>query len=37
MLIDQTAYFLLLVPASAVVFLAFYYCTWLSWELFINN
>ena len=30
-------YYSLLPSAAFVVFLIFYYVTWLSWELFTNN
>ena len=34
---SDLAYWLLLPPAGFLVTLVFYYCTWLAWELFINN
>jgi len=36
-LLSSASYNVLLAPAVFIVTLVYYYFTWLSWELFINN
>jgi len=37
MLVSDLSYALLAAPAAFVVTLAWYYCTWMAWEMFRNN
>jgi hypothetical protein len=36
-MLSGAAYVILLPPATAVLTVVFYYCIWMSWEMFINN
>jgi len=36
-LLSDLSYALLVAPAAFVVTLAWYYCTWMAWEMFRNN